>query len=52
MRNCEKQIRKITLLTFGAGKSFRICLAVEEIAGNIVEHGFTGKKENILLIFG
>ena len=22
----------------GAGKSFRICLAVEEIAGNIVEH--------------
>jgi two-component sensor histidine kinase len=36
----------------GAGKSFRICLAVEEIAGNIVEHGFTGKKENILLIFG
>lgn len=28
----------------GAGKSFRICLAVEEIAGNIVEHGFTGKK--------
>jgi len=25
---------------------------VEEIAGNIVEHGFTGKKENILLIFG
>ena len=28
----------------GTGKSFRICLAVEEIAGNIVEHGFTGKK--------
>lgn len=28
----------------GTGKSFRICLAVEEIAGNIVEHGFTCKK--------
>lgn len=25
-------------------KSFRICLATEEIAGNIVEHGFANKK--------
>ena len=33
----------------GAGKSFRICLAAEEIAGNIVENGLKGKNGKLFI---
>ena len=40
-----KQLREFCIAQkLDSRKSFRICLAVEEIAGNIVEHGFANKK--------